>query len=129
MNKEYIKQFIYTNGEILFPDSVVNTLRTDIIGSSKKTLYISGWSVVHFMNGIIVGYLYLFYNYDIKRYAVIMLIIHTCFEFFQTMIGVAKPYKLTGRNNLIDSIVDTILFMLGAYITLKLYKYKYKNTI
>ena len=32
------------------------------------------------------------------------------------LIGMAKPYKLTGRSNLIDTIMDTILFMLGAYI-------------
>ncbi len=53
-----------------------------------------------------------------------MLIIHTLWEFWQTIIGMAKPYNLTGRNNIVDSIVDTLLFMLGAYITLKLYKYK-----
>ena len=122
MDKEYIKQIIYTNGEILLPDSVKDTFGSDITGSSKKTFYISGWSVIHFINGLFVGFIYLFFKYDIKRYIIMMLIIHTLWESWQSIIGIAKPYKLIGRNNIIDSIMDTILFMLGAYITLKLYK-------
>jgi hypothetical protein len=51
-----------------------------------------------------------------------MLIIHTVWEFWQMLIGMSKPYKLTGSSNLIDIIMDTLLFMFSAYITLKLYK-------
>jgi hypothetical protein len=36
-------------------------------------------------------------------------------ELWQMLIGMAKPYKLTGRSNLIDTIMDTIFFMFGAY--------------
>jgi hypothetical protein len=38
------------------------------------------------------------------------------------LIGMSKPYKLTGRSNLIDTIIDTILFMSGAFIARKYYK-------
>lgn len=127
MDKEYIKKVIYSSGEILLPDSVNHTLQKNIIGSSKKTYYMSWWSIIHLMNGLIVGFIYLFFKYDIKRYTLMMLIIHTCWEVFQSIVGMAKPYKLNGPNNLIDSIVDTLLFMLGAYIILKLYKNKYKK--
>ena len=41
-------------------------------------------------------------------------------EFWQMLVGMSKPYKLTGRNNLIDIIIDTIFFMLGAYIVIKI---------
>ena len=129
MDNEYIKKIIYSSGDIFLPESVKTILLTEIIGSMKKTFYITVWSVIHFINGIIVGYLYLFFKYDIKRYAIIMLIIHTCWEFWQILIGMSKPYNLTGQNNLVDIIVDTLLFMLGAYITLKIYKHKYKNSI
>jgi hypothetical protein len=129
MDKEYIKKIIYSSGDIFLPESVRTILLTEIIGSMEKTFYITVWSVIHFINGIIIGYLYLFFKYNIKRYTIIMLIIHTCWEFWQILIGMSKPFDLTGRNNLVDSIVDTLLFMLGAYITLKIYKYKYKNTI
>ena len=127
MDKEYIKEIIFSSGEILLPDSVKNSLTSNIIGSSKKTFYISGWSIIHIINGLIVGFLYLFFKYDIKRYAINMLIIHTVWEVWQMLIGMSKPYKLTGSNNLIDTIMDTLLFMLGAYVILKLYHKTYKK--
>ena len=127
IDKEYIKEIIFSSGEILLPDSVKNSLTSNIIGSSKKTFYISGWSIIHIINGLIVGFLYLFFNYDIKRYAINMLIIHTVWEVWQMLIGMSKPYKLTGSNNLIDTIMDTLLFMLGAYVILKLYHKTYKK--
>ena len=127
IDKEYIKEIIFSSGEILLPDSVKNPLTANIIGSSKKTFYISGWSIIHIINGLIVGFLYLFFNYDIKRYAINMLIIHTVWEVWQMLIGMSKPYKLTGSNNLIDTIMDTLLFMLGAYVILKLYHKTYKK--
>lgn len=127
MDKEYIKEIISSSGEILLPDSVKNSLTANIIGSSKKTFYISGWSIIHIINGLIVGFLYLFFKYDIKRYLINMLIIHTVWEVWQILIGMSKPYKLTGSNNLIDTIMDTLLFMLGAYVILKLYHKTYKK--
>jgi hypothetical protein len=87
-----------------------------LIGESKKTFYISGWSIVHLMSGIIFGYIYLYFKWDSRLYTYKLFIIHTLWEFWQMLIGMSSPYKLTGRSNLIDIIMDTILFMLGAYI-------------
>lgn len=120
MDKEYIKKIIYRSGDVFLPENVITILATDIIGSSKKTFYISGWSIIHFISGILTGYLYLYFKYDITRYALNMLIIHTLWELWQISIGTSKPYKLTERGNIIDTIVDTLLFMWGAYITFKI---------
>ena len=120
MDKEYIKEILYNSGDIFLPENVKTILRADIIGSSKKTFYISGWSINHFISGILVGYLYLYFKYDVTRYALNMLIIHTFWEVWQILIGISKPYKITGTNNIIDTIIDTLLFMGGAYITLKI---------
>jgi hypothetical protein len=120
MDKEYIKKIIYRSGDVFLPENVITILATDIIGSSKKTFYISGWSIIHFISGILTGYLYLYFKYDITRYALNMLIIHTLWELWQISIGTSKPYKLTERGNIIDTIVDTLLFMWGAYIILKI---------
>ena len=116
MNKDLLKKIIYSSGDIFFPENIKRILSTDIIGTSIKTFYISGWSIVHFISGIIFGYLYLYFNYDIRFYTLKMLTIHTMWELWQTLIGMAKPYKLSGKSNLVDSIMDTILFMMGAYI-------------
>lgn len=116
-----IQNIIYNSGDAFLPDRVKKILGTDLIGTSKKTFYISGWSIVHIINGIIIGYIYLYLMGDRRFYTYKLFIIHTLWEFWQMLIGMAKPYKLTGRSNLIDTIMDTIFFMTGAYIVRKYY--------
>ena len=116
MNKTWLNQLIYNSGDIFLPKRIKKILLIDLVGSSKKTLYVSGWSIIHLINGIISGYIYLYFKWNRKLYILKLLIIHTIWELWQTIIGMAKPYKLTGRSNLIDSLLDTLFFMLGAYI-------------
>jgi hypothetical protein len=111
-----IQNILYNSGDVFLPEKIKNILGTDLIGTSKKTFYVSGWSIVHLINGIIIGYIYLYFKWDSRLYTYKLLIIHTMWEFWQMLIGMAKPYKLTGRSNLIDTIMDTIFFMTGAYI-------------
>lgn len=117
MNYKLLKNIIYNSGDAFLPDNIKQILSYDIIGSHKKTFYISGWSIVHFINGIIFGYLYLYFRYDKKYYIINLVILHTLWEFWQIIIGMSRPYSLSGRSNLIDTFVDTILFMSGALIT------------
>jgi hypothetical protein len=121
MNKIYLQNIIYSSGDVFLPEKVKNILGTDLIGSSNKTFYVSGWSIIHLINGLIIGYIYLYFKGGIRLYTLTLLIIHTMWEFWQVLIGMSKPYKLTGRSNLIDIIMDTIFFMLGAYIVRKCY--------
>jgi hypothetical protein len=117
MNKTYLHTIIYNSGDAFLPEKLKNILGTDLIGTSTKTFYVSGWSIVHLINGIIIGYLYLHFKYDSRLYFLKLFIIHTMWELWQMLIGMAKPYKLTGRSNIIDTIMDTIFFMFGAYIS------------
>ena len=121
MNKIYLQNIIYNSGNTFLSEKVKNILGTDLIGTSKKTFYVSGWSIVHFINGLIIGYIYLYFKGDSRFYIFKLFIIHTIWEFWQMLIGMSKPYKLTGRSNLIDTIMDTILFMSGAYLVRKYY--------
>ena len=116
MSKFTMQRILYNSGDVFLPENIKQILGTDIIGSSKKTFYVSGWSIIHFLNGIIIGFFYVYFKYDIKFYTISLLFIHTLWEIWQIIIGMAKPYKLTGRSNLIDSILDTVFFMSGAYI-------------
>ena len=116
INKKYIQNIIYNSGDVFLPEKVKDILGRDLIGNSKKTFYVSGWSIVHLINGIIIGYLYLYFKGDSRFYFFKLFIMHTLWECWQMLIGMAKPYKLTGRSNLIDTIMDTLFFMLGAYI-------------
>ena len=116
MNKIQLQNIIYNSGDIFLPEKIKNILGTDLLGNSKKSFYVSGWSIVHFVNGIIIGYLYLYFKGDSRLYIFKLLIIHTMWELWQMLIGMSKPYKLTGRSNLIDTVMDTLFFMSGAYV-------------
>jgi len=121
IDKEYIKKILYSSGNVFLPDKVKKFLEKDIIGSSKKTFYISWWSVIHIINGILFGWLYLYYSFPIHTFLLNMLIIHTLWELWQMLIGMAKPMNLTGKSNLIDTIIDTLLFMGGSYTSYIIY--------
>jgi hypothetical protein len=121
MNKNNIRSILNNSADLFLPEKVKNILKTDIIGDTNKTFYITGWSIIHLINGIIIGFIYLYFKWDIRLYTFKLFIIHTTYELFQMLIGMSKPLKLTGHNNFIDTIIDTILFMLGAYIIRKFY--------
>lgn len=117
-NREKIERIIYNSGDVFLPKTLKQLLDTDIVGSSKKTFYFSGWSIMHFISGIITGYIYLYlgYNKQPTMYYYKLFILHTIWELWQMLIGMSRPYTLNGRSNLIDTIFDTIYFMLGSYI-------------
>jgi len=121
IDKEYINRILYSSGDVFLPDKVKKFLEKDIIGSSKKTFYISWWSVIHIINGILFGWLYLYYSFPIRNFLLNMFIIHTLWELWQMIIGMANPMKLTGKSNLIDTIIDTLLFMGGSYTSYIIY--------
>jgi len=121
MNKKTLHEIIYNSGDVFLPENIKKLLKTDLIGSSKKTFYVSWWSIIHLINGIIIGYIYLFLKGDSRFYTVKLFILHTMWEFWQILIGMSKPYNLIGGNNLIDTIMDTTFFMVGAYIVRKVY--------
>jgi hypothetical protein len=120
MDNQTLRKYLYHSGDAFLPDSVRNTLVKNIVGSSKNTFYISGWSLVHLMNGLLFGYLYLHFRYNVRYYTATMLIIHTLWELWQVFIGMSKPYMLTGPSNIVDTFIDTILFMFGTSIIRKI---------
>ena len=110
-----LHDIIYSSGDVFLPENIKAILGTDLLGDSKKTFYVSGWSIVHFLNGILFGYLYIYFKGDPRFYMFKLFIMHTLWELWQMLIGMSKPYKLTGRSNAIDTVLDTVFFMMGAY--------------
>jgi hypothetical protein len=105
----------YKSGDIFLPKEIRDILDFTFIGSinSHKSFYINGWSLLHMLSGILVAY---FILKDDPRIYIKSFIIHTVWELWQTYIGMANPFRLTGKSSLIDSIVDTIFYMFGVYI-------------
>lgn len=125
---DYIKlnkfqKALYHLGDAFLPDKIKDALDVDLIGSHKKTFYISGWSIMHMIAGAVTGYIYLCLSFrKTDTYFLIMFILHTLWEIVQVFIGGSYPYRLTGRGNFADTLVDTAMFMVGAGITKALWK-------
>lgn len=108
----YWNEMIYNSGDFFLPKPIKTILDKNIYVNSNYSFYINGWTIIHFISGIIIGYL--FYNTNCYFYK--MFIIHSIWEFWQIIIGMSKPYNLKGDSNLLDLFIDTIVFMLGTYI-------------
>ena len=106
--KKYQK-LIYHTGDFLLPKSLIKILDIELIRKNK--FYINGWSFMHFLSGIIVGYLLNDNCYYYKLF-----IIHTLWELWQIMIGMSKPFLFAENDNIIDLFIDTIFFMFGGYV-------------
>ncbi len=115
---------IYNSGDVFLPKQIINLLKKGIYFDNKTMFYLNGWTLMHLLSGIIVGFIYIYLNKPLKYYYYKMFVIHTLWELWQMLIGMSHPYKLTGNSNLIDIIIDTAAFMLGSYLTFIFYKYK-----
>ncbi len=115
-----MQKLLYDSGDLFLPKKVKNILESHIYGNYNQSIYITYWSLMHLLSGILSGYIYLYLGYKTKDYYWNLFIFHTLWEIWQIVIGMSKPFKIAGKNNIFDTILDTIFFMLGAFIPLYL---------
>ena len=119
MNQSHINSLLYKSGDLFLPKNIRNLLETPIYGHYEKTsIYLTIWSIMHLISGTFTELLLRFY-FQIEPFKIriiIGLIIHTIWEFWQIIIGMSNPFKLTGKNGLIDIVIDTIMFLIGTFI-------------
>jgi hypothetical protein len=115
------EKVIYNSGDVFLPKHIKSILDDSIYMTNNHSFYINGWSFIHFFSGILFGAIYLYLDKPTKFYYYKMLVIHTIWELWQMLIGMSKPWKLTGDSNLIDTFVDTFAFMFGTYVILQFY--------
>jgi len=106
---------LYKSGDVFLPKGMVQFLDQGIYFDNQQRFYINLWTGLHFLSGIIIGRVILKYIVEPVQLFIICIIIHTLWESWQVYIGMAKPWKLAGSSNLIDSLVDTTAFMLGVF--------------
>ena len=111
-----MQKLLYNSGDLFLPKEVKDVLETHIYGNYNQTIYITYWSFMHLLSGILTGYIYLSLGYKTKNYYWNLFIIHTLWEIWQIIIGMSKPLKIVGKNNIFDTILDTIFFMIGCLI-------------
>jgi hypothetical protein len=112
-----INNILYKSGDLFLPKNIVRFLDRGFYDSQER-FYINFWTALHFLSGIIIGKTVSMYTTHNWLYYGICFTIHTLWELWQVYIGMAKPWKLSGSSNLIDSFIDTAAFMFGTFIVL-----------
>lgn len=103
---------LFRSGDLFLTGKIKKFLDTVLIGSYESGLYISNWSIMHTISGVIMGFV-------LKKYKnpyLYGLIVHTIWEIWQISIGMSTITKLSGKSSLIDIVVDTLFFLLGMFI-------------
>lgn len=114
-------KILLNSGDVFLPMRVKSVLNTFLYNTPNNSFYINGWSILHLLSGILLGLLYLFLGKEETTFYFHLLILHTIWELWQVFIGMAKPWRRTGDSNLIDSVADTVMFMMGAYVAFSVY--------
>lgn len=96
----------WRSGDAFLPPKVTKFLDTYLIGNDKSLFYVNLWSGVHFASGFIIAKVWT----SLKPLGALG--IHIAWEAWQFFIGMTKQ---TPRG-WIDSIVDTIFFMMGYWV-------------
>jgi hypothetical protein len=109
--------FIYRSGDLFAPKNVRAFLETFIYGSYNDTVYITYWSVLHLLSGIGLAIVFRTWTMPKNPY-IIGFIVHTVWELWQILIKMSNPFKVVGHNNIVDTLLDTALFMFGMWIVL-----------
>ena len=115
-----LHKMIYNSGDFFMPQPVKKVLDTLLYKSYSYSFYIEIWHIVHLVTGFLLGIGYIYLGYNKKSYYLNLFIIHLIWEYWQVFIGMSHPLRLSYHNNLIDILVDTIIFMIGSYIAFTL---------
>lgn len=124
MDWERIK---YDSSAFFIPHELQKFIDSEIYVSKDKKLIIDGWTIMHLISGIIIGFIYLHYlkyNNNFIRYFIILLSLHIIWEYYETLINVEKPFNEID-SIYDDTIIDTIFFAIGYSFIYYLYFYQF----
>lgn len=100
------EKVLFNSGDLFLPTPVKAFLEQYWIGDDTSLFYVSWWTFIHFVSGLIVA------RWVTVRYAV-GFAIHTVWELWQIIGKNTKYWTLRGQ---IDIVVDTAAFMLGMWV-------------
>lgn len=92
----------YASGDLFLPKEVRNLLETYIIGNDTSLFYITVWSFMHLLSGV----LFALVSDSLQGY----MVTHTIWEIWQIYIKMTPIHKLRGA---IDIFTDTGMGIIG----------------
>lgn len=106
----------YRSGDLFLGERLRRALETFLVGDYTTPIYITYWSVLHFVSGLLVAHALRWWGQTAASAYWIGLGLHTVWEGWQVFIGMANPMRLIGHNGLVDILMDTALFMAGMWV-------------
>lgn len=107
------RDILFLSGDLFLPKSVRNVLERYYIGNDRSLVYVTNWSLIHFLSGILTAWILVtrYPGYDPLWTG---FLIHTMWEIWQLAVH-NTPWTLRG---VVDIGMDTLLFMIGflAYL-------------
>ena len=107
--------WIYRSGDVFLTPKTRRFLQTYLVGDETSLLYISYWSILHLISGVLFALLVGPRRTDI---ALLGFFVHTCWEAWQILIGMSPVATARG---FVDLIVDTVMFMFGVWMVAKFF--------
>lgn len=100
-----MKHPLYASGDLFLPREVRQFLETYLIGNAHSVFYLSMWSFMHMLSGIVYSFVdRSYWNY---------FLLHTIWELWQLYIQMTPIHTLRG---VVDIGTDTIMGLLGVWI-------------
>jgi len=106
------RNFLTRTGDLLLPRPILNILEYYHIGDKTTIFYITNWSIVHFLSGVLTAFLIVRY-YPQRNLYWTGFYIHTIWELYQIAV---RNTPITTLRGFTDTIVDTLLFMFGMFL-------------
>jgi hypothetical protein len=107
-----VKDALYLSGDLFLPKSVRTVLEQYHIGSDTSLVYVTNWTLMHFLSGLFLGWILTTYFPKLSYYAM-GFYIHSAWELWQILVK-NTPYW-TPRG-LIDIGTDTAFTMAGMVV-------------
>ena len=115
-----LEDILFRSGDLFLSKHVRTFLESYYMGSDTSILYITNWTVVHLLVGVVLA-LYMFPSMPKEAALWRIFWIHSAWELWQ-IIGQNTPiHTLRG---ILDVMVDTSATMLGAWVTMKVLQSK-----
>lgn len=103
-----VRDLLYLSGDLFLPKSLRTFLERYWIGNDQSLFYVTNWSIVHALSGVLIGYLLL----QNDSYYATGFYIHTLWEVWQLAV---RNTQNTLRGT-IDVFTDTAFFLLGMFL-------------
>jgi hypothetical protein len=102
------EDILFRSGDVFLPASVRKVLEHYYIGNDRSLVYFTNWSIIHFLSGVLLGYILITYYPNLDYYWT-GFYWHTVWEVWQLFV---RNTPRTPRG-FIDICVDTSMTMLG----------------